>query len=100
MGGLMDRGYCPLVFPEGRRTPDGRIHPFQSGIGLMALRLGVPVVPVHIGGLFERYSIHHRWPRPGPVRVRFGAPLSFPGEEDYSTVARRVETAIRELAVV
>ncbi|MEJ2080755.1 MAG: 1-acyl-sn-glycerol-3-phosphate acyltransferase, partial [Acidobacteriota bacterium] len=34
-GALLDRGYCPLVFPEGRRTEDGRIHEFHAGVALM-----------------------------------------------------------------
>jgi long-chain acyl-CoA synthetase len=97
-GELVDHGYCPLIFPEGFRTPDGRIHPFQSGVGLMAARLGVPVVPFHIEGTFEVYSVHHQWPKEGRVRVRFGAPLDvFPGE-DIDAFAARVEQAVRKLS--
>ena len=54
-GELIDEGYCPLVFPEGARTTDGTMQPFKTGIGLMATRLRVPVVPIHIAGLFEIY---------------------------------------------
>src|SRR4030095_4246883 len=38
-GDLVSRGYCPLIFPEGVRTPDGLMHGFQAGVGLMAVRL-------------------------------------------------------------
>ena len=48
-GELVDSGYCPLVFPEGERSPSGRMRPFKTGIGMMALRLGSPVVPVYFG---------------------------------------------------
>ena len=98
MGEVVDRGGCPLVFPEGRRTPDGQIHPFRSGIGLMALRLRVPVVPVHIAGLFDILPPHRQWPLPGRVRVRIGAPVDLHGIEDYEEAARRVEAAVRALA--
>ena len=97
-GELVDEGFCPLVFPEGKRSPDGRMQPFKSGIGLMALRLGVAVVPIRLDGLFEIYSLHHEWPNPGPVRVRFGKPLSFSGHADYEGVAQAIEKAVLRLA--
>ena len=52
-GNRADRGYSVLVFPEGRRTPDGRLSPFRSGVGMLASRLNVPVVPMRIDGLYE-----------------------------------------------
>ena len=97
-GELVEEGFCPLVFPEGERSRDGRIQPFKSGIGLMAARLGVPVVPIRLEGLFEIYSIHHEWPEPGALRVRFGKPLWFGGEAHYQKVARTVEDAVRRLS--
>jgi 1-acyl-sn-glycerol-3-phosphate acyltransferase len=97
-GELIDEGYCPLVYPEGKRTPDGTLQPFKTGIGLMATRLRVPVVPVHLAGLFEIYSIHHDWPQRGPVKVTFGAPLHFEQEHDEVAATRMIEEAIHELA--
>jgi 1-acyl-sn-glycerol-3-phosphate acyltransferase len=64
----------------------------------MAWRLGVPVAPVHIEGMFEVYSVHHRWPQEGRARVRFGAPLEVSPGEDFGAFAARVERAVRELA--
>ena len=97
-GELVDSGYCPLVFPEGERSPSGRMQPFKTGIGMMALRLGVPVVPVYLEGLYEVYSVDHEWPEPNRVRVRIGKPLRFTHERDYEIVARSVESAIRRMA--
>jgi long-chain acyl-CoA synthetase len=97
-GELIDEGYCPLVYPEGMRTPNGTLQPFKTGIGLMATRLRVPVVPVHLAGLFEIYSSHHHWPQRGPVKVTFGAPLHFEQEHDEVTAARMIEEAIHQLA--
>ena len=97
-GELIDQRYCPLVFPEGKRTPDGRLQPFKTGIGLMAVRLGVPVVPVHLSGLFEIYSIHHDWPEPGKVKVTVGAPLRFNQEQDEQSATRAIEQAIAAMA--
>jgi len=97
-GELVSRGYCPLVFPEGERTADGKLHPFQPGIGLMAVTLRIPVIPIFIDGLYSVYSIHDSWPKPGPVRVSIGSPLEFAKDTDYANAARQIEEAVRELS--
>ena len=96
-GDLVSRGYSPLVFPEGERTADGRMRTFQPGIGLMAVRLSFPVVPIFLDGLYEVYSIHDSWPKPGPVTVSIGRPLEFTGRVDYADAARQIENAVRNL---
>ena len=96
-GELVGAGFCPLVYPEGMLSPDGGLRPFRHGIGLMAARLEVPVVPVHLHGLFDVMSVHDRWPRPGSVRVEFGSPVIPGSGEDYARLAERVETCIRGL---
>jgi long-chain acyl-CoA synthetase len=97
-GELIDKGYCPLVFPEGKRTADGALQPFKSGIGLMATRLRAPVVPIHLAGLFEVYSIHDSWPRRGIVRVKIGRPLHLVQEHDEESATRAIEEAIQAVA--
>jgi long-chain acyl-CoA synthetase len=97
-GSLITRGYCPIVFPEGVRTPDGRLQKFRPGIGMMSGRLQVPVVPIHISGLYEIYSIHDSWPRRGPVRVSIGAPLRFDAHTSYEDVAGQLEEIVKTLA--
>ena len=52
-GEAMDRGYSVLIFPEGTRSPDGKLHQFRPGIGLLAQQSRVPVVPVALIGLDE-----------------------------------------------
>jgi len=93
-GDLISRGYCPLVFPEGERTDDGTLHTFQPGIGLMAIRLRVAVVPIFIDGLYEVYSIHDSWPKPGPVTISIGRPLEFAAHADYADVARQIQESV------
>ena len=95
-GELVKRGFCPLVFPEGIRSPDGKLKPFRPGIGMMAVRLRVPIVPVYIEGLYDVYSIHESWPKRGPVRVSFGIPLEFT-TSSYEEVAQKIHRAIEDL---
>jgi long-chain acyl-CoA synthetase len=95
-GEMADNGYCPLIFPEGIMTPDGGIYPFRPGVALLAERLGLPVVPVALSGLFESFPYNARLPRPGRVTARIGAPLVYRGEE-YTEFARRVEDSVTRL---
>ncbi len=96
IGELVDEGFSILIFPEGERTEHGEIKPFQAGVGMIASRLALPVVPVYLEGMDR--VLHHTWwiPRPGRVRVVFGPPLRLEGD-DYQALARRVEEAVKQL---
>ncbi len=97
-GELVDRGFCPLVYPEGGLTPDGDLQPFRAGIGLMALGIEVPVVPVHLQGLYEIMSRHDSRPRRGSVRIEFGSPIVAREGEGYTDLTARIESALRGIA--
>ena len=88
-GKLISRGFCPIVFPEGLRTSNGEVHTFRPGIGIMAVRLKVPVVPIRLSGLYDIFPPGSPWPKRGPVRVAIGAPISFSANTPYEEVARR-----------
>lgn len=80
-GLLADKGFCPLIFPEGQETPDGRLHPFRPGVGLFVHELRLPVLPVAIEGLFEILPIGAKWPRRGVARVSIGPLQVFRGQQ-------------------
>jgi len=69
---------------------------FRPGVGMIAARLDLPVVPVRLEGLDKVLHPRMRWPRRGPVRVAFGAPLTLTGE-DYPSLAKQVEDAVKGL---
>lgn len=96
LGDLVSDEWSILYFPEGERTEAGEIHTFQSGIGLIASRLGVPVVPVRLRGVEKVLHRHAHWPQPGRVDVVFGPALQLRGE-DYSAIAKTIEDAVRGL---
>lgn len=79
-GHLADRGYCPLIFPEGARTRTGELGPFRPGIGVFIEALGLPVVPVIVEGLFEILPIGAERAKRGTARVTFAPPLDFSGQ--------------------
>ena len=96
IGDVLEDGFSVLIFPEGKRTENGDIATFRPGVGMIASRLEVPVVPVRIEGLEK--VLHHTWrmARPGRVRVAFGRPMRLMGS-DYEGLAKQVEDAVREL---
>jgi long-chain acyl-CoA synthetase len=95
---LLDRGWSVLIYPEGTRSPDGRMGPFKSGTGLMAVELGAPVVPVRVEGTYAVLPRDRAWPRRGQVRVRFGKPLVFSSGASYLEATRTIETAVTGLS--
>src|SRR5688572_10054055 len=96
MGELTGDGWSILLFAEGVRSTTGDIKPFRGGIGMIASRLEVPVVPVRIDHVDRLLPIGAQFVRPGRVRVAFGAPLRLRGD-DYAALAQQVETRVREL---
>jgi long-chain acyl-CoA synthetase len=96
IGEITADGYHLLIFPEGKRHPGGAIGTFRAGVGMIASRLGLPVVPVRIDGLDRVLGVGMTWPARGAVRVAFGPPLALSGD-DYAALARRIEEAVEQL---
>lgn len=96
-GKSTDRGFSVVVFPEGRTTPDGKMQLFRAGIGLLAANLQIPVLPVHIDGLYELRESHRIWAGWNRVRVSLGIPLEFPPETSAEEITRWLEAAVAAL---
>ncbi len=72
----LKRGEMVLIFPEGTRTPDGRIQPFRPGFTALAVRSGAAILPVAIDGAFQAWPRRRRLPRlGGDIRVLYGEPI-------------------------
>jgi 1-acyl-sn-glycerol-3-phosphate acyltransferase len=71
---LKDGGIV-VLFPEGTRTFDGEIGQLKPGIAALAARLGIPVVPVGLAGMFETWPRTRKFPVPHPVRIHYGAAI-------------------------
>ncbi len=71
-------GNVILVFPEGTRSPDGRLQTPEPGLGLLALRTQAPVVPMAVVGTDRALPLHSPVPRPAKITVYIGPPLRFP----------------------
>ena len=75
------------IFPEGTRSPDGRLYRGKTGVARMALEAQVPVIPVALVGTYEAWPYDKKLPSSGRVEIRFGTPLSF--ERHFATPADR-----------
>lgn len=86
-GEMMDQGSSLLVFPEGQRTKHGALNPFMPGTGLLIQKLGAPVVPMRIDGLWKlkRANRHFAWP--GEVSVIIGKPVTYSPQQDPQAIA-------------
>jgi 1-acyl-sn-glycerol-3-phosphate acyltransferase len=85
-------------FPEGTRTPDGRLQDFKPGMFKIALKAGVPIVPVTIRGAFALLPKTTLAPRPGRVEVFIGEPIPTVGfdERGVPELMARTRAAIEE----
>jgi 1-acyl-sn-glycerol-3-phosphate acyltransferase len=72
---LLAEGRPIAIFPEGTRSRDGRLGTARPGVALLALRSGVPVLPVAIAGTHRIFPGGSRFPHRSPVTVRIGAPF-------------------------
>ena len=97
-GESVDRGYNLLVFPEGIRADAPGLNPFRPGIGVLASRLGIPVVPVRIDGLIDlKLSGRRGFTTPHNVTIRLGAPVTYSPDEDPTHITADLERRVKEI---
>lgn len=91
---LIQQGGSIGIFPEGTRTTTGKLGKFRHGVSILALKTGLPVVPIYMDGLRTLLPKGGQDAQPGPVTVRIGAPVRFaPGAE----VAQATHTLYRTM---
>jgi 1-acyl-sn-glycerol-3-phosphate acyltransferase len=96
---LLRQGEPLVIFPEGGRSPDGRLQAFRPGAFRLALAAGVPVVPVTIVGAFEAWPARRRFPRPGRVTITYHAAVdgsALPLDADRKARPELLMTLVRD----
>ncbi len=97
-GEALDRGYNVLVFPEGQRTLNGELQPFQTGISLLAQESHTQVVPIALVGLWDaaqRKGFSRL--RPPGLQVRVGKPMQQQPNESHADFSERLHDAVAKL---
>ncbi len=94
-------GTSVLIFPEGTRSPDGTLRPFKAGIITLAIKAGVPVVPVAFIGTYQVLPKGRYLATPGKVIIRIGTPIAVAGYtmKDKHQLAEDLHARLAELLV-
>ncbi|MGD0068381.1 MAG: lysophospholipid acyltransferase family protein [Streptosporangiaceae bacterium] len=102
---LLQEGKLFGIYPEGTRSPDGRLYRGRPGVAWLAMKSGLPVLPVAMIGTRHVLPPGHVVPRPGRIEIRIGAPLKFPDMTAIRAVGKarqlvteQVMSAIQELS--
>ncbi len=74
---VLRRGEILGIYPEGTRSPDGRLYKGKTGIARMALEAGVPVIPVAMIGTDKAQPTGRKLPKIMRIGIRIGIPLDF-----------------------
>ena len=92
-----------ILFPEGTRSTDGKLGQGKVGVGMLALRTNVPIVPVYIDGAARAFPKGGKWIQPKKIRVVFGKPI-MPKSRDvalqrlyYQEISAQVMESINSL---
>ena len=100
---ILKRGQGLILFPEGTRSPDGTVRAFKSGVGMIACRFQLPVIPARNFGAFEAFSKKSKFPRLGKaLTVVYGEPIMPSDYDPGKKVQDRYEEAtdrIRERVI-
>ena len=74
-----------LIFPEGTRSLDGNLQPFQPGVlSLLIYGPNVPIIPAYIEGTYHALPKGQNFPKKHPVRIIFGEPITFTVGDNWS----------------
>ena len=95
---VLAEGWSLVIFPEGGRSQDGWGQPHHPGAAHLAVRAGLPVVPVHVEGTRRILRRGARTMRASTTHVTFGRPLRADDGEDARRFAGRIEGAVAVLA--
>jgi 1-acyl-sn-glycerol-3-phosphate acyltransferase len=87
-------------YPEGTRSPDGKLYRGRSGLGYLALNSGAPVVPVAMLGTRKMMPPGTSYLRPAKIQVRFGKPMTFEDLAGVAPAKARREVADRVMAAI
>jgi len=103
--GLLKDGSLFGIYPEGTRSPDGRLYRGRTGVGWLALNSGAPVIPVAMVGTEKLLPPGAKIPHPGRIEIRIGKPLPFEeykegprGAKQRREITDRIVAAIGELS--
>jgi len=100
---VLTAGNRVLIFPEGSRSPDGKLHAGEPGTGLVVARARVPVIPMRLFGAYEALPMGSARFRTNTMTAVIGEPIRYdregppPGKDGYQQISDRIMAAIAAL---
>ena len=95
-GNLIYNKWNILIYPEGTRTVTGKMSEFKQGIGMLAVEMKVPIVPVKVENTMKMLPRNKFWPRFALAKLKIGKPLMIK-EDSYIKATEIIEKAVRNL---
>ena len=93
---LLKDNHCIGIYPEGTRSPDGRLYKGRTGIARMAIESGAPIIPVAMFNTAEIQPTGQVVPKVRRVEMVFGEPMYFTGDSTDQAVLRSATNQIME----
>ena len=95
---MLKNGKSLLIFPEGTRSRDGKIHEFKAGSFKLAIKSGVPIVPLTIMGTSDIYEGNGNILKKGDVHLYIHDPIYMENmsKEEMGSLHKMVEDIVRE----
>ncbi len=93
---LLGENHCVGIYPEGTRSPDGRLYKGRTGIARMAIESGAPVIPVAMFNTAEIQPTGQVVPKVRRVEMVFGEPMYFSGDSSDQAVLRSATNQLME----
>lgn len=92
-------GTSVLIFPEGTRSADGLLHEFKTGAVLLAIKAGVPIIPISFNGSYEVLPKGKLLPKSGHITIRVGQaiPIAHCKASDKQNLAQNLHAAVEKL---
>ena len=97
---VLEQGHILLIFPEGTRSPDGRLQKARDGLAVLAMRTNAPIVPIGVGDSDRVWPRGQKLPRPRPgtrVTVRIGSPFRLADELPDGLSRKEAKSAATDL---
>jgi len=98
---VVRKGTSVIIFPEGTRSPDGRLQPFKKGVFLIALKSRAPILPITIQGTSQILRKGDWRTYPGEVKIQIDPPIdtaAIPNEKEMELSQRVRSTMMKNLA--
>jgi len=102
--GKLREGKAVGIFPEGTRSRDGKMQKSQPGIGFLAAKCGVPIIPIYVSGTEKAMPRGQKFAVPCKIKARIGAPIyanecfaNADNRQAYNVIGEKVMNSIGNL---